>query len=89
MLYDFWHTQNARKPGSLHATFLLAGLRPFQPPKTANGINGHGTEDVSMESSPFPSSAAQPHDTEEDGVRATSIVLVRDTDLDSKHGKLA
>jgi len=82
MLFEFHQQQNAKKPGSIRATYLLDGL-----PKVIKntGTNGHQVdgEDVHMQSSPYMSSS-MPHQDEEDedAVPIRSIVLVREEELD-------
>jgi len=46
MLYDFHKSQNARKPGSVHATYLLYGTSRSEP-----GQKDEGDGDVEMTSS--------------------------------------
>lgn len=89
MLYDFHQKQNARKPSSVHAIYLLDGV----PKPIVNGIeaNGHRTEeeDARMQSSPFASSAAQQEDkVEELATPARSILLAREEDLQAAKGTL-
>ncbi len=47
MLYDFHTSQNAKKPGSLHATYLLYGVKKAEQSKPRIHENG----DVEMSSS--------------------------------------
>jgi DNA polymerase delta subunit 3 len=94
MLYDFHHTQTAKKPGSIHATYLISGiLRSEQAPsQAANGFLSQPDEDTPMESSPFPSSYPEPEpapsfeseDAEpaEDTVHNTTVLLVREEELE-------
>jgi DNA polymerase delta subunit 3 len=95
MLYDFHHTQTAKKPGSVHATYLITGiLRSGQqaPSQAANGLPTQQDEDTPMESSPFPSSYPEPEpalslDSEdaepaEDPVHNTTVLLVREEELE-------
>jgi DNA polymerase delta subunit 3 len=54
MLFEFHQKQNAKKPNSVHATYLLSGTkRRAAPTKATQGRHG---EDVDMRSSPFMSS---------------------------------
>jgi DNA polymerase delta subunit 3 len=96
MLFEFQKHQNARKPNSVHATYLLTGT-----PKRAERSNGAHTrkgEDADMRSSPFMSSMPDPEgpgdsdyandsDDEEtpapEGVKETRILLVQEEDLES------
>jgi DNA polymerase delta subunit 3 len=64
MLFDYHQKQNAKKPNSIHATYLLTGTkRSAEPAKRTNGRNG---EDVHMRSSPFMSSMPGQDDAAED-----------------------
>ena len=80
MLYDFHKKQNAKKSGSVHATYLLDGT-----PKTASESqpNGHQAdgEDAHMQSSPFMSSAVPQEEKAEEAVPSRSVVLAREEDL--------
>ncbi|KAK4696138.1 DNA polymerase delta subunit 3, partial [Lecanoromycetidae sp. Uapishka_2] len=80
MLYEFHQTQISKKPGSIHATYLLDGLL-----MTANGThtNGHGQdgEDVHMQSSPYMSSSMPQGEPEEGEAPQRSIILAREADL--------
>lgn len=48
MLYEFHTSQNGKRPGSVHATYMLYGIRKIAP------TNGHSQQDgdVEMTSSP-------------------------------------
>jgi len=80
MLYDFHRQQNAKKPGTIHATYLLSGTKAEERAAPTNGAKDG--EDEYMQSSPFMSSSMpQPEDT---GSSSTlTITLVREEDLDS------
>lgn len=82
MLYDFHHNQNAKKPGTVHATYLLGGTKRFEAPIASNGGPKKDGEDDYMQSSPFVSSSMpQPEDgTGESSV--LSITLVREENLE-------
>ena len=61
MLYTFHQNTNSKKPGSCHATYLIAGYQPWP----AEDLNGGGAdapkdeeEDTVMMSSPFEASQA-------------------------------
>jgi DNA polymerase delta subunit 3 len=95
MLFEFHMKQNAKKPNSVHATYLVTGI----PRKSArpNGINGLTGEDTDMRSSPFISSMPEPDESgdsdytsESDdettaapkGIKETQIILVREDELE-------
>ena len=81
MLFDFHRSENAKKPKSVNATYLITGIRK-QPQGTAlNGNHLKDGEDEVMQSSPFMSSQVEPQDDAEDSPSMTSVVLVREEDL--------
>jgi DNA polymerase delta subunit 3 len=89
MLFDFHQTQNAKKPNSVHATYLIAGRRrTTEDANGTNATNGRDGGDVDMRSSPIMSS--MPQTTDDDGddddeteepVKETTILLVREEEL--------
>jgi DNA polymerase delta subunit 3 len=81
MLFEFHQKQNQRKPGSVYATYLLAGVRRPDPPNS-NAMNGNDGTDVPMSDSPFPSSAVPVQEVTENRIPTTSILLVREGDLE-------
>jgi DNA polymerase delta subunit 3 len=95
MLFEFHKKQNARKPNSVHATYLVTGIPKRSEP--TNGVNGHNAEDTDMRSSPFMSSMPEPEKSEDSdytsesddentaapkGVKETQIILVREEELE-------
>ena len=82
MLYEFYHHQTSRKPGSIHATYLLSGI--LSPANTlANGNHrDEDEEDAHMQSSPFVSSQVRPEEDIETPLAVTLITLVREEDLE-------
>ncbi|KAI9800312.1 MAG: hypothetical protein M1833_003426 [Piccolia ochrophora] len=83
MLYDFHHQQTAKKSGSVHATYLLCGVRKQQEPQAVNGTHGVEGDDVEMQSSPpFPSSSMPNQDDLGEQIPVTSVVLSREEDLE-------
>ncbi|KAL1591380.1 hypothetical protein SLS60_011993 [Paraconiothyrium brasiliense] len=79
MLYEFHTTELAKKPKSVHATYLLTGKkRSFEH---SNGVGAHDGDDTVMHSSPLMSSLPEPDNTPERPVTKTSIVLVREEEL--------
>ena len=74
MLYEFHTHENKKKPGSVHATYLLYGTQSAISPPT-NGTSQQDGEDISMTSSPFMSSMPQDEDMiEEPPVKVMTIV---------------
>jgi DNA polymerase delta subunit 3 len=53
MLYDFYETQNSKKPGSVYATYLLSGIKK-RPIHAVNGRKTDYAEDDHIPSSPPP-----------------------------------
>lgn len=83
MLYDFHHKQNTKKPGTVHATYLLTGIRRVPTSSQTNGVHSQDDEDIPMQSSPpLPSSsAAEPHDSTPGSSIIRSILLVKEEHL--------
>ena len=86
MLYEFHRKQNAKKPGTVHATYLITGIRRLDPtPSQPNGIHNQDGEDTVMQSSPvFPSSSVPMQDEtmEEEVKLMRTILLVKEEDLE-------
>jgi DNA polymerase delta subunit 3 len=90
MLYDFHAHENGKKPGSVHATYLLSGMRKVnEQPALTNGQHGAGHEDEPVPSSPPPftssmlQSSQQNGDSEDTDVSTIrTITLVREESLD-------
>ena len=90
MLFEFHRSQNAKKPNSLYATYLVSGTKSLASvsiisPVHPNGSVGKGDgEDQPMQSSPYMPSSAPQVDEEEDAgaVSVLSISLVREEDLE-------
>lgn len=84
MLYEFHSKQNAKKPKSVHATYVLTGTK--RTIEDTNGLNGKDGDDTFMRSSPYMSSMPEPEEyaeAAEEPVPTTSIVLVREEELES------
>jgi len=86
MLYEFHRSQNGRKPGSIHATYLLCGTRKFEAPSITNG-NGNiknGDGDVPMSDISFLSSSmpGQDVETEMETIPVTTVILAKEEDLE-------
>ncbi|PQE26640.1 hypothetical protein CJF31_00010584 [Rutstroemia sp. NJR-2017a BVV2] len=82
-LFEFHRIQNAKKPGTIHATYLISGTKRKEAAVTSNGHEKDG-EDSVMQSSPFQSSMPQPEDTVQEESSVLTITLVPEEDLDSK-----
>jgi hypothetical protein len=81
MLFEFHQKQNAKKPNSIHATYLVTGTK--RSAEHTNGKNGKHGEDVDMRSSPFMSSMPEPEEPAEEPVKETTVLLVREEELQS------
>lgn len=89
MLYEFHRKQNERKPGRVHATYLLTGTRRVET--ATQQINGGASqeEDTPMQSSPpFPGSSAPKPDIDMYAQQALvrSVMLVREEHLETARG---
>lgn len=86
MLYEFHRKQNAKKPGSVHATYLLTGTRRPTPSQVNGSHSQEDGEDTVMQSSPMlPSSSFPQPDNEtaeEEAPLIRSIMLVKQEHLD-------
>jgi len=85
MLFEFHRQQNAKKPGTIHATYLLSGtkLEALQP---TNGTKKDG-EDEYMQSSPFMGSS-MPQSGEDNGSTGVlTITIAKEEDLESLKSK--
>lgn len=80
MLFDFHQKQNAKKPNSVHATYLVTGAK--RKTEQSNGSGGRTGDDVTMRSSPFMSSMPEPEERAVEATRKLSIVLVREEELE-------
>lgn len=85
MLYDFHTKQNAKKPGTIHATYLLSGTkRPEVPTPQSSDIKKDGEDDY-MQSSPFIGSSMPQSEAGTGESSVLSITLCREEDLDGGH----
>ncbi|KAF5866455.1 hypothetical protein ETB97_012007 [Aspergillus alliaceus] len=82
MLYDFHRNENGKKPQSVNATYIVTGVQKAPVPAT----NGHPSEnsygDGVFPSSPYLSSSMPNQDSLSDTVTTTSVLLVREEDLE-------
>ena len=84
LLFEFHSKENAKKPQSVHATYIISGIqKPPEPPAT----NGHAKddEDEVMQSSPYLPSSMPNQDAPSDSLRIASIILAREEDLECRH----
>ncbi|KAJ5900708.1 uncharacterized protein N7473_004778 [Penicillium subrubescens] len=80
ILFEFHRIENAKKPQSVHATYLISGIQnPPEPPAT----NGHANdEDAIMQSSPYLPSSMPNQEVTSDQVRIASVIIAREEDLE-------
>lgn len=89
MLYDFHRTENAKRPGSVHATYVITGVQKASEKQPAtNGTpakDGRDGADDIMQSSPYLSSSMPQQDSLHESVETVSIILAREEDLAGTH----
>ena len=81
MLYEFHRLENGKKPGTVHATYLISGTKRVEEPEVATAPKKDG-EDEYMQSSPLMNSSLS---QAEEGTGASStltITLTREENLD-------
>jgi DNA polymerase delta subunit 3 len=81
MLYEFHRQQNGKKPGSVHATYLISGCRRRHDPTFSRRDLVKDGEDEYMQSSPFRSSPVQQIDGVVEESPVLSITLVKEENL--------
>ncbi|KAJ5457929.1 hypothetical protein N7475_009317 [Penicillium sp. IBT 31633x] len=80
LLFEFHRNENAKKPQTVHATYVISGIQKAPEPSYTNG---HGNdEDETMQSSPYLPSSMLNQDLAPDSSRPASIVLAREEDLE-------
>ncbi|KAJ5195971.1 hypothetical protein N7449_006450 [Penicillium cf. viridicatum] len=80
ILFEFHRNENAKKPQTVHATYVISGIQKAPEPAPTNGHADD--EDEMMQSSPYLPSSMPNQDTALDSIRTTSIVLAREEDLE-------
>lgn len=84
LLFQFHKQQNSKKPGSVHAVYLVTGyVYPLTPTSSAQYEQADG-EDAHMQSSPFMSSSMPQQDEEEEQLAVKTITLCREEDLEGE-----
>jgi DNA polymerase delta subunit 3 len=83
MLFEFHQKQNAKKPGSVHATYLITGTRLPPKPRQSNNTESQESEDAVMQNSPPIPNSSAPQAAEDDiePVPVRSILLVKEEHL--------
>ncbi|MCJ1277604.1 hypothetical protein MMC21_005418 [Puttea exsequens] len=87
LLYDFHQSQASKKPGSVHAIYLLNGVANPDQKSRVSGQETNG-EDVQMQSSPCISSSMPQTVGDEEGVPTSIIILAREEDLQAAKAKI-
>ena len=84
MLYDFYTKQNAKKPKTVHATYVLVGRKREEEDTNGVHVSHEDGEDSFMHSSPFMSSLPEPtaEPVNEETVPKTTMMLVREEELE-------
>lgn len=86
MLYDFHRNENSKRPQSVNATYIVTGVQKAPTPATNGHTNTNGEEngDDVFPSSPYLSSSMPNQDSIPDTVPTTSILLVREEDMEGR-----
>ncbi|KAL8639683.1 MAG: hypothetical protein Q9228_003306 [Teloschistes exilis] len=82
MLFDFHKQENSKKPGSIHAVYLVCGFVSAAPSAPSTQLEHKDGEDVSMQSSPFMSSSMPQKEEDDEFSTAKTVVLCREEDLE-------
>lgn len=83
MLYDFHRLENAKKPNSVHATYIIIGVP--EPELHAKRQARDRADDEVMQSSPYVGSQPDPVDSdEEEPIPVTAVRLVREEELSGR-----
>jgi DNA polymerase delta subunit 3 len=87
MLFEFHRIQNGKKPGTIHATYLISGTKRKEEP-TNGAVKQDGDGDDYMQSSPPMSSMPQPDDDGTGESSVLTITLTREEDLEGMRSPL-
>jgi DNA polymerase delta subunit 3 len=90
-MVEFHGKQNAKKPGCVHATYLVSGTRREQPEAQPNGTHPQQDgEDTVMQSSPSLPSSSIPHpeESQEEPALVKTILLAREEHLEEAKATL-
>ncbi|KAL8769982.1 MAG: hypothetical protein Q9209_004229 [Squamulea sp. 1 TL-2023] len=89
LLFQFHKQQNSKKPGSVHAIYLVTGfIIPLTPTNSGQATQADG-EDAFMQSSPFMSSSMPHREDEEEPLAVKTISICREEDLEEIKAKFA
>ncbi|KAJ6119746.1 Six-hairpin glycosidase [Penicillium sp. IBT 18751x] len=81
ILFEFHNKENAKKPQSVHATYVISGIQKAPEPPATNG-HAKNDEDEIMQSSPYLPSSQPNQDDASESLRIASIILAREEDLE-------
>ncbi|TKA62878.1 hypothetical protein B0A55_08478 [Friedmanniomyces simplex] len=82
MLYDFHRKQNAKKPGAVHATYLITGTKRKEIPTNVTHSQRDGDDTVMHSSPPLPSSSApKPDEHDEEPIAVQTVMLVKEENV--------
>lgn len=87
MLYQFHHEQTKKRPGSVHATYLVGGVQRVTDLVSTNGAQKVEDQDAHMPSSPYMSSSMPHQDGTEEEPTVRSITLVTEEQLEGKFSR--
>ncbi|GIZ41522.1 hypothetical protein CKM354_000482500 [Cercospora kikuchii] len=83
MLYEFHRKQNTKKPGSVHATYLVTGTKQSSTQTNGTQSQNDGEDTVMQSSPPLPSSSFQRSDEDErDSTLVKTIMIVKEENLE-------
>ncbi|KAJ5677950.1 uncharacterized protein N7477_003583 [Penicillium maclennaniae] len=82
ILFEFHNKENAKKPQSVHATYIISGIQKAPEPPATNG-HAKNDEDEIMQSSPYLPSSQPKQDDASESLRIASIILAREEDLEA------
>ncbi|KAH0558777.1 hypothetical protein GP486_004581 [Trichoglossum hirsutum] len=83
LLYEFHRERSSKEPGSIHATYLLTGIRQTSGEGgTAGEEDGKITHDGSFQSSPFMSSSMPTQDASDGKSLFKSVMIVHENELE-------
>ncbi|KAH0547723.1 hypothetical protein FGG08_000213 [Glutinoglossum americanum] len=84
LLYEFHRQQSSKDPASIHATYLLTGIRrASNTDAAAHGEDTRMAQDDYTQSSPFISSSIPTHEATDDNIFIKSVMLVHENELES------
>lgn len=84
MLYEFHRNENAKKPNSVNATYVITGIQKPPEPTPANEAQEKDEDDEIMQSSPYLPSSMPNQDASTESMLVAAIILVREGDLEGK-----